>query len=49
MKRILYTSFDVHLKIRETEVLAMTGAAVMLYNTNGLFLCSKPPYEMHWI
>lgn len=33
--------------MRKKEVLAMTGAAVVLYNTNGLYLCPKPPYELH--
>lgn len=47
MKKILYTSFDVHLKMRKEEVLAMRGADVVLYNTNGLYFCSKPPYELH--
>lgn len=33
--------------MREKEVLAMTGAATVLFNTSSLYLCSRPPYEMH--
>lgn len=32
--------------MREKEVLVITGAAVVLRSTNGLYMCSKPPYEM---